>query len=71
MSEEKKAPTLEDNFIQIEEIIAQMEKPDISLDDSFALYQQGVDKLKTCNHMLDAVEKKMQIMNEEGELEEF
>ena len=28
-------------------------------------------KLKNCNQMLDEVEKKMQILNSEGELEEF
>ena len=63
--------SLEDTFHQIEEIIQHMEKPEVSLDESFKLYQDGIMKLKTCNQMLDEVEKKMQILNSEGELEEF
>ncbi len=67
----EKTVTLEDNFSKIEEIIAKMEEPEIALEDSFALYQNGVQTLKECNQMLDEVEKKMQVLNQEGELEEF
>lgn len=63
--------SLEDTFRQIEEIIQHMESPTVSLDESFRLYQDGMMKLKNCNQMLDEVEKKMQILNSEGELEEF
>ena len=71
MSENKETLTLEEAFAQIESIIEQMEQPDVSLDTSFALYQQGLGQLKNCNQMLDAVEKKMQILNAEGTLEEM
>lgn len=67
----KKTVTLEDNFSKIEEIIAKMEEPEIALEDSFVLYQNGVQILKECNRMLDEVEKKMQVLNQEGELEAF
>lgn len=63
--------SLEDTFRQIEDIIQHMENPEVSLDESFKLYQNGIMKLKACNNMLDEVEKKMQILNSEGELEEF
>lgn len=63
--------SLEDTFRQIEDIIQHMENPEVSLDESFKLYQDGIMKLKNCNQMLDEVEKKMQILNSEGELEEF
>ena len=46
-------------------------EPEISLEQSFLLYQSGVEKLKECNVMLDTVEKKMQILNAKGELEDF
>ena len=48
-----------------------MEQPEISLEQSFLLYQSGVEKLKECNVMLDTVEKKMQILNAKGKLEDF
>lgn len=68
---ENAVPSLEETFLQIEEIIEKMENQEVSLDESFALYQQGVFKLKTCNTLLDEVEKKMQILNAEGEVEEM
>lgn len=71
MSENKETLTLEEAFSQIESIIEQIEQPDVSLDTSFALYQQGISQLKTCNQMLDAVEKKMQILNADGVLEDM
>lgn len=71
MSEKEKKPTLEENFAQIETILEQMEKPDVSLEEAFGLYQQGVVQLKVCNEILDEVEKKMQILNADGELEEM
>lgn len=67
-NEKEKAPTLEETFSKIETIIEQMEKPEISLDQSFQLYKQGVEQLKCCNILLDQVEKKMQILNAESEV---
>lgn len=73
MSEKKtpKVPTLEENFAQIQEIIEKMEQQETSLDESFLLYQQGIGKLKNCNQLLDAVEKKMQVLNADGTLGEM
>lgn len=62
----KNPPSLEETFSQIEEIIGKMENQEVSLDESFSLYQEGVLKLKTCNTLLDEVEKKMQILNTDG-----
>lgn len=63
MSEETmKKSSLEETFGQIEEIIGKMEQQEVTLEESFALYQQGVEKLKVCNTLLDEVEKKMQVL---------
>ena len=72
MSEEqtKQNVSLEETFEQIETIIKQLESPEVTLDDSF-LYQAGVEKLKTCNFLLDTVEKKMQVMQTDGSLADF
>ena len=63
--------TLEECFSGLEEIIEKMQDTEVSLEDSFALYEQGMKMLKNCNQKIDAVEKKMLKMNEQGELEEF
>lgn len=67
----KETPSLEENFLEIEQILEQMDNPEVSLDDSFLLYQQGVKRLKSCNILLDEVEKKMQILNADGEPEDM
>lgn len=73
MSEEqaKQNVSLEEAFEQIETIIEQLESPEVTLDDSFRLYQAGVEKLKMCNLLLDTVEKKMQVMQADGSLADF
>lgn len=63
--------SLEDTFAEIEAIIAKMEQPDVTLDESFSLYKNGVKRLKTCNELLDAVEKKMQVIEPDGTLGDF
>lgn len=63
--------TLEKAFERLEEIIEKMNDREASLDDSFALYAEGTKLLKYCNEQLDTVEKKMLVLDEEGELHEF
>lgn len=70
-AKDEKKQTLEETFAEIEDIIEQMEQPDVSLDESFRLYQKGVEGLKSCNELLDEVEKKMQILTADGSLEEM
>lgn len=65
MQEEVQEKTLEELLGEIEEIVGRINKNDISLEDSFLLYQQGVAKLKQCNDKIDAVEKKLLMMNQE------
>ena len=43
----------------LDAILEQLEGKDISLEDSFALYQKGMELVKTCNSKIDTVEKKM------------
>ena len=40
-------------------MLEKLEGKDISLEDSFALYQKGMELVKTCNSKIDTVEKKM------------
>lgn len=62
---------LEDMLQEIEDLIAHMEQDDISLDEAFEAYEQGMKKLKSCNERIDRIEKKMLVWNEQGKLEEF
>ncbi len=67
----EKQMTLEDAFLQLEEVMKQLEDETISLEDSFAVYQRGMQLLKYCNESIDKVEKKVLMLNGEGKLDEF
>ena len=69
MAEENK--TLEAMFASLEEVIQKLEQDEVSLEESFFLYQNGMELLKKCNDKIDAVEKKVQILDENGECHEF
>ena len=52
-------------------LIQAMEEPEVSLEDSFQMYHQGIDMLKACNDKMDKIEKQMLVLDSEGETHEF
>lgn len=67
----KATKTLEETFEELDEIIGQLEKEEVGLDDSFRLYNAGMKLLKSCNASIDKVEKKILTINEKGEEDEL
>ena len=63
--------SLEEAFQELDILAQKLEDRETSLEDSFLLYQQGMELLKFCNGKLDTVEKKMLQMNEDGTFSEF
>lgn len=70
-SEKKETQTIEEALIELDNIVERLESADISLEESFLTYQSGMKLLKECSEKIDTVEKKMLMMNEDGELSEF
>lgn len=68
---EEKSLSLEETFAEIESIIEQMEQPDVSLEESFQLYQRGIGELRVCTGLLDEVEKKMQMLAADGSIKDM
>ena len=62
---------LEERFSMIEDILGKMEDEDVTLDQSFDLYKQGIEQIKAANADLYRIEKSMRVINEDGELEEI
>lgn len=67
----EQALSLEDAFAQIEEVISRLETEEITLEESFSAYNQGMALLAKCNETIDQVEKKVLKVNEDGGLDEF
>ena len=60
----KEEKSLEASFQEINEIISKLEQEDITLEDSFSLYQEGIKLLKYCNDSIDKVEMMLIILGE-------
>ncbi|MDD6492485.1 MAG: exodeoxyribonuclease VII small subunit [Firmicutes bacterium] len=68
---EGKELNLEEAFDKLEETVAALEQEDISLEESFRIYKDGMELLKKCNQAIDQVEKRVLVLNEDGETHEF
>ena len=71
MATKKKEATLEENFAELDGMLAKLADREVPLEESFATYAEGVKLLKYCSGKLDTVEKKMLQMDEDGTLREF
>ena len=62
---------LETAFDQIEQLLQKLQEGEVSLEESFRLYEQGMKLLQKCNGNIDHVEKQMLQIDEEGHTHEF
>lgn len=63
--------TLDETFERLEAAIGKLEQEDISLEESFRIYKEGMKLIQSCNEKIDKVEKEVLKLNEDGKLEEF
>lgn len=62
--------TLEERMQQTEEILRKMGTMELTLQESFKLYREGMEQLQKCSEMIDSVEKQLQIIEEGGNTDE-
>lgn len=62
---------LEEAFDRIEALLEKLQDKDVTLEESFGLYQESMGLLKLCNENIDHVEKQMLQIDEEGQTHEF
>lgn len=67
-SEEK---SLEEKLNALDEIIAKLQDDDAPLETAFALYSQGIELVRECNKSIDKVDKKVQLLMDDGSTEAF
>lgn len=60
---------IEETFASLEEIIAILENKETTLEDAFAQYEKGIKLVKDANEALDAVEKKILVLQGDREVE--
>lgn len=69
--ETDKKENLEEMFQDLEKVIKEMENSDVTLEQSFDLYNRGMNILKECSRTIDEVEKKVLVLDEDGATHEF
>ena len=55
--EKESKQTFEQSVARIDEIVASLEKGDVQLDKSLALFEEGVKLIEACGTMLDTAEQ--------------
>lgn len=63
----KQKMTFEEALEQLEQIVAAIESGEIGLEESIAKYAEGIKLIKHCRGVLDAAEKKIQLLTAEDE----
>ena len=66
-----KKDSFEDKMQQLEQVVSELEKGDMNLDESLVKFEDGMKLAKECNKILEDAEKKVTILLEKnGEIEE-
>lgn len=63
--------TLEEKLAKLDAMTEQLRKEDITLEESFSLYKDGMELIKQCNADIDRVEKQVQILNVDGQVTDW
>jgi exodeoxyribonuclease VII small subunit len=64
-------PTIKDfeaAIAELETIVRKLEDGDLALEASLALYERGVQLSRFCHARLEAAERRIDVLNERGEL---
>ena len=72
MAKAKKEPGFEESLQRLEEIVERLEDDELELEQSLALFEEGVKLAAACDQRLDEAEKKVALLlkNNEGAMVE-
>ena len=68
---EEKERSMQEMLKELDEHIEKLESEETSLEDSFQIYEKGMNLIKECNDKIDAVEKKVLQLEDDGSLKEM
>ena len=61
--------SIEASLEEIQKLLDEMGRDGVTLEESFACYEKGIRLLRQVNERIDRVEKKVQMLTEDGTLE--
>ena len=68
MSDDPTIKHFEGAIAELEAIVKKLEEGDLPLEKSLELYERGVQLSRFCHARIEAAEKRIEILNERGEL---
>ena len=57
--------SLEQSFERLDDIVKELQAGDLTLEESFQKYEEGMKMVKNCKEAIDKVEKKMEVVQED------
>ena len=63
---EKKEMTFEDALAKLEGIVKKLEKPDLPLDESIKLFEEGMNLSKVCSERLDQAQQRVELLQKDA-----
>jgi len=66
MPKKKSANLFEDSLAELEQLVAQLEQGDITLEESLKAFERGVALTRTCQQALQQADQKVQILLEKN-----
>lgn len=70
-SKKQNSMDLNTMFEKLEQVIGSLEGNETTLEESFSLYSQGMEMVKECSKTIDEIEKKVMVLDGNGDLKEF
>ena len=67
----KKKMSIEESFDYLDEALEKIEDEDLPLEEAFAVYEGAMKVLKDCGRQIDAVEKKVKVLEKNGSLSDL
>jgi exodeoxyribonuclease VII small subunit len=61
-----KIQNFEESLARLEEIVALMERPDLDLDKSLSLFEEGIKLVRFCTAKLNETKKEVEILIKDG-----
>lgn len=66
MTKKKASASFEESLAELEQLVAKLERGEISLEESLEAFEKGVNLTRTCQQALRNAEQKVQILMEKN-----
>lgn len=63
--------TIEEMLDKLDDTTKKLESGELGLEESFSLYKEGMDLVLKCEQEIDTVEKKVLVLDKNGETHDF